>query len=65
MGPWIWFNLLLFSEGHWTYVDAYETLESCVEAQHEIEKTKPGNYYCLPANVLKSQYEVRDPKKVS
>lgn len=54
MGPWIWFNLLLFSAGHWHYIDAFETVEDCQVAQHELEQTNPGNYYCLPANVIKS-----------
>lgn len=65
MGPWIWFNLLLFFEGHWFYIDAFETVETCQEAQHELEKTQPGNYYCFPANVKKSQNETSKQQKNS
>jgi hypothetical protein len=49
----IWFNLLLFSDGHWMYIDAYETLEECQAARQELEVKEPGNYYCFPANVKK------------
>jgi hypothetical protein len=49
----IWFNLLLFSNGHWMYIDSFETLEECQAERVEIEKEKPGNYYCFPANVKK------------
>ena len=47
----IWFNLLLFSNGHWVYIDAYETLEQCQTARVEIESEEPGNYYCFPHKV--------------
>ncbi len=49
----IWFNLLLFSDGHWTYIDAFETLEQCQEERIGLEKEAPGHYYCFPANVKK------------
>lgn len=49
----IWFNLLLFSNGHWMYIDSFQTLEECQVSQHELEVEEPGNYYCLPANVKK------------
>jgi hypothetical protein len=55
MPTYIWFNLLLFSNGHWVYVDSYETLEICQEERAELEKTEPGNYYCFPANVKKTE----------
>ncbi len=55
MPIYIWFNLLLFSDGHWAYLDSYETLEECQQERTELEKTVPGNYYCLPANVKKSE----------
>lgn len=63
MGPWIWFNLLLFSNGNWHYVNVFETLEACQEARQEIEQTTPGNYYCLPTNVTKAKNETRDAEE--
>lgn len=65
MGFWVWFNLVLFSNGRWLYVDAYETLEACQEARQEIEQEEPGNYYCFPANVKKVQDEKSNAKEVS
>jgi hypothetical protein len=50
----IWFNLLLFSSGHWMYVETLETLEECQELKIWYENVHPGNYYCLPAQVKKS-----------
>jgi len=50
----IWFNLLLFSSGHWMYVDVFETLEECQDERKMQEIINPGNYYCLPAQVKKS-----------
>lgn len=47
----IWFNLLLFSGGQWTYVDSFDTLEACQEDRVEYEKQFPGNYYCFPHKV--------------
>lgn len=60
MGPWIWFNLLLFTNGHWKYIDALETLEECQELQKWYEQHEPGNYYCLPANVELTQRSKND-----
>jgi len=53
MGHWIWFNLLLFSNGHWVYVDSLETLEDCSDLRMQYEEKYPGNYYCLPIQVIK------------
>lgn len=48
----IWFNLLEHSAGgKWLYIGSFETLEICQEARNEIEPRRPGNYYCLPAQV--------------
>lgn len=58
MGPWIWFNLILFVQGHWVYIDSFTTLEECQAAAVELEQDKEfkqlGILYCLPANVVKS-----------
>lgn len=53
MGHWIWFNLLLFSAGHWYYIDSLETVEECQDLRIWYEQTNPGNYYCLPIQVIK------------
>lgn len=53
----IWFNLLLFSSGHWVYIDSYETLEECQQQRTEYETEFPGNYFCLPHQVFKAQNE--------
>jgi hypothetical protein len=49
----IWFNLLIVINGHWVYIDSFETLEECQAERAELEKEYQGNYYCLPANVKK------------
>jgi hypothetical protein len=50
----IWFNLLLFSSGHWVYVDVFETLEECQDERKMQEIINPGNYYCIPTRMEKS-----------
>lgn len=50
----IWFNLLLFSSGHWMYVETLETLEQCQDERKMQEIISPGDYYCLPVQVKKS-----------
>lgn len=47
----IWFNLLLFSNQQWFYLDSYETLEECQEVKHLVEEVKPGLYSCIPRYV--------------
>jgi hypothetical protein len=48
----IWFNLLLFANGHWVYINSYETLEECQEVRALYEEFQPANYYCLPKKML-------------
>lgn len=63
MGPWIWFNLLMFYNNQWYYIDSFETLEICQEQLKEYEEEFHHDYYCLPHKVIKSEHEIRYPKK--
>lgn len=53
MPVYIWFNLLIFANGHFIFINSYETLEECQEVRALYEEYQPANYYCLPANVKK------------
>jgi len=52
----IWFNLLMYFNHQWYYLDSFETLEQCQEAQWEqVAQGEPDrHFYCIPRPVEKT-----------
>jgi len=53
---WIMFNLWLLQAGHLIYIESFDTLEVCQDAEHILEDDyqRPDiKFYCVPVQVEK------------
>ena len=50
----IWFNLLMYFNHQWYYLDSFETLEECQVAQAEYKDEPDRHFYCMPRPVEKT-----------